>query len=246
MKFIFNVYIYAVYILFTAVITPFLILYMGFFKLFFSKRVFLKRLRRFISWYGLITVKILLFPFIRTKFTDTAKKENIAPCIFICNHRSSSDPFLLSFLPYEIIQIVSNWPFQIPVLGFMAKLAGYISIKEMKHEDFFATAENLLQQGVCLASFPEGTRSGSKRVGQFHGAIFRAALKVKCPIVPVCVTGNENIPTRDFVLHPGRIKMRKLPAIYYDDYKNMSSFKLKNHVRNIIIRESASMECEDE
>ncbi len=244
MKYFLSIYIYSIVIMFTVLIAPFSILYLIFLKILFSKRTFLKRLRRFISWYGIIIVRILIFPFIKTKFTDTAKKEKIAPCIFVCNHRSSSDPFLLSFLPYEIIQIVSDWPFRIPVLGVMAKLAGYISIKEMKHDDFFATAEELLRQGVSLGAFPEGTRSGSNKMGQFHGAIFRVALKVKCPIVPLCVIGNENIPTRDFILNSGTVKMKKLPAIYYDKYKDTTPFKLKNYVRNIIIEETARMENE--
>ena len=81
-------------------------------------------------------------------------------------------------------------------------------------------------------------------MGQFNGAIFRVALKVKCPIVPLCITGNENIPTRDFVLNTGRVKVKKLSAIKYDEYKNMTSFKLKNYVRNIIAKETANMENE--
>ena len=244
MKYFLNIYIYTVVILFTVVVSLFFVLYFIFFKIVFTRRVFLKRVRRFISWYGLIIVKILIFPFIKTEFVDMARNENITPCLFICNHRSSSDPFLLSFLPYEIVQIVSDWPFRIPMLGFCAKLAGYISIKEMEHDDFFAAAEKLLQQGVCIAAFPEGTRSGNNKIGQFHGAIFRVALKIKCPIVPLCVIGNENIPTRDFVLNPGRIKMKKLPAIFYEKYKDMTPFKLKNYVRNIIAEETVRMENE--
>ncbi len=244
MKFFLNIYIYSVVILFTAVIFPFSILYLAIVMILFSKRFFLKRLRRFISWYGLIIIRILIFPFVKTKFIDSADKENIGACIFVCNHRSSSDPFLLSLLPYEIIQIVSDWPFRIPLLGLMAKLAGYLSIKEMKSEFFFESAAKLLHQGVCLGAFPEGTRSGSNKMGQFNGAIFRVALKVKCPIVPLCITGNENIPTRDFVLNTGRVKVKKLSAIKYDEYKNMTSFKLKNYVRNIIAKETANMENE--
>ena len=242
MKHLLNTYIYSIVILFTVIIAPLFILYFAFLKMIFSKRFFLKRLRRFISWYGLIIVKILIFPFIKVKFIDVLKKEDINSCIFICNHRSSSDPFLLSFLPYEIVQIVSDWPFRIPVLGFIAKLAGYISIKEIEHDDFITATEKLLQQGVCLASFPEGTRSGNNKIGQFNGALFRLALKIKCPIVPLCIVGNENIPSRNFVLNTGKITMKKLPAIHYETYKNLTSFKLKNYVRNIILEETARME----
>ena len=244
MNFILNLYIYTVFIFYTAVIIPFLTIYLFFIKLFCTERFLYKRIRRFISWYGFITLKVILFPFIKTKFIDTAAKEKVSPCIYVCNHRASSDPFLLSFLPNEIVQIISDWPFRIPVLGYMAKLAGYLSIKEMEHEDFFIVTEDLLKQGVCLAAFPEGTRSGSNKMGQFHGAIFRVALKVKCPIVPLCVVGNEKIPTRDFIMHTGTIKMKKMPAIYYEQYKDMTPFKFKNYVRSIILEETARMESE--
>ncbi len=244
MNFILNIYIYSVFIIYTAIIIPFLTLYLIVLKLFCTERFFFRRVRRFITWYGFITIKVILFPFIRTKFIDTDVEDQTSPCIYVCNHRASSDPFLLSFLPHEIVQIISDWPFRIPVLGYMAKLAGYISIKEMEHKDFFNVADDLLKQGVCLVAFPEGTRSGSNKMGQFHGAIFRLALRVKCPIVPLCIVGNEKIPTRDFVLHTGNIKIKKLPAIYFEQYKDMSPFKFKKYVRNIIVEETARMESE--
>lgn len=241
-----NIYIYIIIILFTVIIAPFVTVFVVLFKIFSPNRIFLRLLRRFISWYGLIIIKCLLFPFIRVKFTDSKSNDNINPCIFICNHRSSSDPYLLSFLPYEIVQVVNDWPFRIPVLGFMAKFAGYISIKDIERGDFTTMAGNLLEQGVCIAGFPEGTRSGSNKMGQFYGSLFRLALEVKYPIVPICIVGNERIPTRDFVLHSGTISVRKLPAIRYDQYKDMSPFKLKNYVRDIIVKETARMEMNNE
>lgn len=221
---------------------PFVIPYLIILRVFFAKRFFLLRTRRFISWYGLIVIRVLAFPFIRVKFFDAAKEENIAPCIFVCNHRSSSDPYLLSFLPYEIAQVVNDWPFRIPALGLMAKLADYINIKQLSFEKLTEVVGKLLNQGVCIAVFPEGTRSGSNKMGQFHGALFRIALKEKCPIVPICVVGNEKIPTRNFVLHPGTIKVKKLPAIRYEEYKDMIPLKFKKYVRNIIEKEIALME----
>ena len=244
MNHLLNIYIYSIVILFSIIIAPFVTLYVVFLKILFTERFFLRKLRGFIRWYGLIIVKVLFFPFIKVKFIDMSENENVAPCIFVCNHRSSSDPFLQAFLPYEIILVVNDWPFRIPVLGFMAKFAGYLSIKEMDYNDFFETVCKLLKQGVCIAAFPEGTRSGCNKMGYFHGAVFRVALKMKCPIVPICIIGNENIPSKDFVLHSGTIRMKRLPAIDYSVYKNMGPFKFKNYVRNIIADETASMERE--
>lgn len=232
--------------MFSAVISPFVTFFIIFFKIFFPARIFLRLLRRFISWYGLIIIKCLLFPFIKVKFSDVKSNDTFHSCIFICNHRSSSDPYLLSCLPYEIVQVVNDWPFRIPVLGFVAKLAGYISIKDIEKKNFFEIAGKLLEQGVCIAGFPEGTRSGSNKMGQFYGSLFRLALEIKCPIVPICIIGNEKIPTRNFVIHSGTIFVKKLQAIRYEEYKGMSSYKLKNYVRDIIVKETARMEMNNE
>ena len=169
---------------------------------------------------------------------DYEKKPGSGPYIFVCNHRSATDPFLMACLPYEFIQVVNIWPFRLPVLGIYARWAGYLSINEMPFKQFSKQAVKLLKEGVSIVVFPEGTRSGGKSMGQFHGSLFRVALEAKCPIVPVCISGNENIPPRgSFLLRPGKIKIHKLQALKWKEYKDFKPFKLKNMVRNIISKE---------
>jgi 1-acyl-sn-glycerol-3-phosphate acyltransferase len=146
-------------------------------------------------------------------------------------------------LPHEVIQIVNSWPFRIPVLGFYARLSGYLNINNMQSQVFFEKASGLLKEKVSIAFFPEGTRSGSRKVGNFHGAAFRLALMSKIPIVPLCISGNENIPPKgSLLLHPGIIRVRRLPAIGWDEYKDLSVFTLKNMVRERIVLELDRME----
>ncbi len=143
----------------------------------------------------------------------------------------------------EGIQVVNVWPFKIPVLGFFARLAGYLSIREMPPEEFMQRAAQLLEEGVSVIAFPEGTRSGSRRMGPFHGALFRLALQTGAPIVPLCLSGTENKPTKgSVVLNPGLIRMRFLPPITAESYRGMSAFKLKNHVRDRMAAELEKME----
>jgi len=122
------------------------------------------------------------------------------------------------------------------------KWAGYLSVREMPFEEFSRKTVELLGQGVSVITFPEGTRSGDKPMGQFHGSIFRVALQAKCPIAPVCINGNKNIPPRgSLLLRPGTIRVHKLPALQWEEYEDMKPFELKNRVRDIIAREQAVM-----
>lgn len=205
----------------------------------------MRMLRRAIAWYGAVIIRVLPFPLIRVQYRDFERGKGDGPCIFVCNHRSASDAFLMAFpgLQYECVQVVNIWPFRIPVLGIIARLAGYLSVKEMPFAEFLRRSILLLKQGVSTIVFPEGTRSGGKEIGQFHSAIFRVALESRCPIIPLCITGNENIPVRgSFLLRPGVIKIHKLIALPWQDYRNLTAFTLKSRVRDIIARELELME----
>jgi 1-acyl-sn-glycerol-3-phosphate acyltransferase len=125
----------------------------------------------------------------------------------------------------------------------VAKIAGYLNVRELPFEIFFAKTLQLLKEGVSIAVFPEGTRSRDNSVAQFHSAIFRVALEAKVPIVPLCITGNEKIPpVGSPYLRPGLIKIHRLEAVTWDEYHNFSPFKLKNYLREIIIKETALMD----
>ncbi len=240
---IFNILFYFLFFLYSAFAIPALTLLVAYFSLFMSHLNTMKWFRRAISWYGMVAIKVLPFPLIRIYYKDYAKNPEPGPYIFVCNHRSASDPFLMACLPYELIQVVKIWPFRLPVLGIYARWAGYLSINEMPFKQFSKQAVKLLKQGVSIIVFPEGTRSGGKSMGQFHGSIFRVAIEAKCPIVPVCISGNENIPPRgSFLLRPGKIKIHKLPAIKWEEFKDVKPFKLKNMVRSIISKEVAIMD----
>ena len=149
----------------------------------------------------------------------------------------------MAVLKHECVQVVNRWPFRFPVLGFFARLAGYLSVNEMSFEELSRRGEALLAQGVAMAAFPEGTRSGCRAMNQFHGAMFRLALKTGVPVVPMAISGNEDKPAKGtLAIEPGKIVLHKLKALYHADYKDLDSFKFKNMVRQMIAAELEKME----
>lgn len=214
-------------------------------SLFVNRRATMHRLRRTISWYGKLLVACA-WPFIRVKYRDLAPGEMPKKAIFICNHRSASDPCLLCCPPIEGVQIAKAWPLRLPLLGFIAKLAGYISIHELTKEEFYQQAGSLLDDQVALVAFPEGTRSGSTRMGQFNSLIFRLARENRASLIPLAIAGTENKPQKGSIrLKPGLVRVEKLPALHWKDYQDISVFKLKNQLRDILEKHLATIEYED-
>jgi 1-acyl-sn-glycerol-3-phosphate acyltransferase len=241
-RFLLSLYFYPLFLLVSALGIPLLTLLVACCRPFLSHRRTMKRFRRAIAWYGR-TVIALPFPFIRTRYEVLAGSTPGAPYIFVCNHRAASDPFLISLLAEEVVQIVNTWPFRLPVLGLYARFSGYLNIRMLPPEEFMARTSRLLAEGVSIVFFPEGTRSPSGPMGSFHGAAFRLALQTGVPIVPLCIAGNGDMPRKgSSLLAPGRVLVRRLPALAADEFRGLTAFALKNRVWQLMDRELAVME----
>lgn len=237
-KVLFNLTFFPLFITVTVIIFAVFLLPLLFLRAVAGKRFTLRCLRWLIFVYGFIVVRVLMFPFVRVDHRRLGNPEKKRACVYVCNHRSASDAFLMALLGRELVQVVNNWPFKIPIIGWVAKRAGYLSVRGMSFEIFSAKAMRLLSQGVSVAAFPEGSRSTGAETQQFNGAVFRVALAAKVPIVPVCIRGNERIPERNsFAFTPGTIHVHELPALEWETFKEMTPFKLKNLVRALIQEE---------
>ena len=198
-----------------------------------SKRLAQKVLRFLIVCYGRIVIYGFARILVKVKFIDSSEGKHAEdPCVYVANHRSASDAFLMGVLPGEFVQIVNLWPFKIPILGLCARLAGYLSVRSMPFINFSKECKILFSNNISIIGFPEGTRSLSSQMGQFHSTLFRIAKENKLKIVPLCILGNKDKPLRGSLkINPGNIEIHKLPAIDYKEYENFSSFELKNYTR---------------
>jgi 1-acyl-sn-glycerol-3-phosphate acyltransferase len=104
-------------------------------------------------------------------------------------------------------------------------------------------AGRLLNRGVSVIFFPEGTRSVANKMGSFHSAAFRLALAGEVAIIPLCICGNERVmPKGSSLLSPGMIRVRQLPPVPYETFAGMTPFALKKMIWTIIDKELEVME----
>jgi 1-acyl-sn-glycerol-3-phosphate acyltransferase len=82
-------------------------------------------------------------------------------------------------------------------------------------------------------------------MGPFHSSVFRLAQQVRATLVPVAVSGSEQVPPRgSLLLHPATIRVHKLPCLRWEDYQQMSTFQLKSEVHERLRRHLASIESD--
>ena len=99
-----------------------------------------------------------------------------------------------------------------------------------------------VKTGQNYAIFPEGTRSkNGNQLLEFKGGSFKAAVKAKCPIVPVVLI-NAFEPFDSHSLKPVTVQIHYLPPLYYDEYKDMKTTEIAEEVKKRIQKEIKKFE----
>jgi 1-acyl-sn-glycerol-3-phosphate acyltransferase len=115
------------------------------------------------------------------------------PAILVCNHVSFVDAVLLmAASPRPIAFVMDHRIFQIPVLGFLFKLAKAIPIASQKedpaiYEQAFARARQVLDNGDLLCIFPEGAITQTGALGEFKGGVRKILETHPVPVVPMAL-----------------------------------------------------------
>ena len=187
-------------------------------------------LRWIVLGWGMLVTRVGVWPFIR--LTVTGERPGRRPAIYVFNHRSGSDAFLVSAMRRPMIQAVNGWPLRLPLLGFVARQAGYLDVTQLDYPAALQVVKEHLEHGVSVIDFPEGHRSGSKEMLPFQSRAFRMARELGVELYPGVITGNEQNPTRSFRLSCGRVHFHLLPPIPPETARAYpSAFAFKQAVR---------------
>lgn len=129
---------------------------------------------------------------------DIVGLENVprsGPFIIVANHISWLDPPMLgAMLPRRIRFMAKEELFKKPIVGWVVKSYESFPVRRGEGDrQALRMAIEILKAGGVLGMFPEGTRSKSGRLQPGHAGAAMIALKAGVPILPIGITGTQNI-----------------------------------------------------
>ncbi len=131
-------------------------------------------------------------PFWRLNITGQPRAGQ-GPWVVVANHQSMLDIPLLMHLPFPMRVTARPGVFRMPVLGQMARLAGAVSVDADEEFDrTVAHCRGLLDRGISVVVFPEGTRSDGRTFLPFQRGAFELALRAGRPLLPVVIRGTAD------------------------------------------------------
>ncbi|MGD0891682.1 MAG: lysophospholipid acyltransferase family protein [Terracidiphilus sp.] len=145
-------------------------------------------------------------------------------CIFMCNHLSNLDPpALLPQIPGRTAAFFKRSLMKIPGLGYAMKLAGFVPVSRDGNvtaaQESVAAAKRVLESGVHITTFVEGTRSKDGRLLPFKKGPFYLAMQTGAPCIPVSLWGTETMMAKGSMkIHPGTAHIVFHPPVYPRNY----------------------------
>lgn len=114
--------------------------------------------------------------------------------VVVSNHESTADPFLLSWLPWDMRWVAKEELFHLPLIGWLMRLGGDIPLRRGDRSSSAAMFEECLAtltRGCSVMIFPEGTRSPDGRLLPFKDGAFKIAIEAGAPVLPIAISGTR-------------------------------------------------------
>ena len=113
--------------------------------------------------------------------------------VFVANHQGAFDIFLVfGFLRHQFRWMMKKSLEKIPFVGAACKAAKHIFVDQSSPKAIKETlgdARNILQGGISVVVFPEGTRTKTGKMGKFRKGGFLLADHLQLPVVPITLDG---------------------------------------------------------
>ena len=175
-------------------------------------------------------------------------KENIPnePVLFICNHSSMLDSFILfASVDKPIGCIVADEPVwkSMPIVSSWAKLTKCVYLNRQDNREGIKSineAANNILNGQNMAVFPEGDLTWIKDpnaiISDFRNGALKIAYKSKCPIVPLVIKNSRH--TYEGYQPIGKINSKDVEVEFLPPvYDHIENPKLKTTILGESIRE---------
>jgi len=157
--------------------------------------------------------------------------------IFMSNHVSNLDGAILApRIPRRTSILAKKELWRLPIIGWTFTIASIVPVERDNREAAVRSvgrAGEVMQQGINMMVYPEGTRSPDGRLLPFKKGPFHLAAETGFPIVPVTTLGTfEMMPKGKFASKGGTATLVFHPSI--DPKQFASREELMEAVENVI------------
>jgi 1-acyl-sn-glycerol-3-phosphate acyltransferase len=160
---------------------------------------------------------VRLNPFWKFRVLQEFRPDPRRPYVFVANHVSNADAFLLATLPWEMKWLSKKAIFDIPLLGWEMRMAGDVPVvrgDKQSARDAIEALRGHLKRKVSVIVFPQGTRDADGTVGGFREGSFRLAIEEQADVIPLAVFGTEKaLPKHSLLLGPAEATVTVLPPV---------------------------------
>jgi 1-acyl-sn-glycerol-3-phosphate acyltransferase len=145
-------------------------------------------------------------------------------CIFMANHVSNLDPqALIPAIPGRTSAFLKGSLMRIPIVGYGFRLGEFIPVERKGNaasaQASVAAAKRLLDKGIHITTFVEGTRSKDGRLLPFKKGPFYLAKETGAPCIPVSIYGTESMMAKGSLkIKPGTAHIVFHAPIFPADY----------------------------
>jgi 1-acyl-sn-glycerol-3-phosphate acyltransferase len=160
------------------------------------------------------------------------------PYVVVSNHESYADIFLVSHFPWEMKWLSKHTIFQIPVMGWMMRMALDVPVRRGQRESAVAAlaeCRDRLRRRVSVMIFPEGTRTRTDELLPFKNGAFHLAIEAGVPILPIAIAGTRDCMAKgSFAWRHAHAKARVLAPIATDGLTLADAATLRDRTRDTI------------
>ncbi len=130
------------------------------------------------------------------------------PAVLLVKHQSTWETFVMpDIMPHPLAYVFKRELLYVPFFGWAMARLDMIHIDRSQKARAFAKGlqqgRRLMQQGVWVIMFPEGTRIARGEVGEYKTGGTRLAIAAGVPVIPIAVTSGRCWPRKAFIKRPG-------------------------------------------
>ena len=159
---------------------------------------------RFANWFLYVTCNIKLI-------VEGEENMPTQPCVIVSNHQGQWETFSMQYLFHPLCTLLKRELLYIPLWGWAMSMLKPIAINRGKPKEAILQTldegSKRLKECWFVLLFPEGTRVGAGKVGNYARSSFELAKRNNVKVLPICHNSGDCWPAHKFIKHSGTIKL---------------------------------------